>query len=71
MTVPGQGHVCYTLAAWFDGFTVTGEADGTTTVHGMVADQAQLHQLLAKIRDLGLALVSVEAGPTPTGSSLR
>jgi len=49
--------------AWFDGFTVTAEADGTTTLRGPVADQAQLHGLLAKIRDLGVALVSVEADP--------
>ncbi|HEY3409151.1 MAG TPA: hypothetical protein VGK53_13345 [Propionicimonas sp.] len=47
--------------AWFDGFTVTADADGTTTLRGTVADQAQLHGLLAKIRDLGVALVSVEA----------
>ena len=50
-------------ADWFDGFTVTGEADGTTTLCGTVADQAQLHRLLAKIRDLGVALVFLEANP--------
>ena len=46
---------------WFDGFTVSEEADGTTTLKGAVADQAQLHRILAKIRDLGLELLSVEA----------
>jgi len=43
---------------WFDGFTITSQAE--TTLVGPVADQAILHGLLAKIRDLGLILVSVE-----------
>ncbi|HSO69529.1 MAG TPA: hypothetical protein VLQ67_07785 [Arachnia sp.] len=47
-------------ADWFDGFTLTTESDGTTTIAGEVTDQAQLHGLLAKIRDLGISLVSVE-----------
>lgn len=47
-------------ADWFDGFTLTAEPDGTTTIAGEVADQAQLHGLFAKIRDLGIPLVSVE-----------
>lgn len=45
----------------FDGFTLIRDADGTTSLTGAVADQAQLHGLLAKIRDLGLDLLSVEA----------
>ena len=48
-------------AAWFDGFAVIGESDGTTTLSGTVTDQAQLHGLLARIRDLGIVLLSVEA----------
>ena len=40
-----------------------------TTLGLLLADQAQLHQLLAKIRDLGVTLVSVEAGPTSGGSA--
>lgn len=47
-------------AAWFDGFTLTAGTDGTTTLSGAVADQAQLHGLLAKVRDLGLDVVSLE-----------
>jgi hypothetical protein len=46
-------------AAWFDGLSLTNESDGTTIIHGPVADQAALHGLLQKVRDLGLALVSV------------
>lgn len=81
MTLPGPASIGYTLrvagrldarwAEWFDGFTVTGEADGTTTLSGTVADQAQLHRLLAKIRDLGVALVSVEASPAISGGAPR
>lgn len=52
-------------AAWFDGFAVTGESDGTTTLAGIVTDQAQLHRLLTRIRDLGIVLLSVEAERQP------
>lgn len=45
--------------AWFDGLTVSHEPDGTTVLHGAVADQAALHGLLARIRDLGLPLLAV------------
>ena len=55
---------------WFDGFTFTGETDGTTTLTGAVADQARLHGLLTKIRDLGITLISLEAtGPTSSGGA--
>lgn len=46
-------------AAWFDGLTVTGSTDGTTVIEGLVADQAALHGLLRKLRDVGLPLISV------------
>ncbi|MCC6496617.1 MAG: hypothetical protein IT193_10225 [Propionibacteriaceae bacterium] len=52
---------------WFDGLTLTRDDDGTTGLSGPVADQAQLHGLLAKIRDLGLELVSLE-GIDPPGT---
>ena len=44
---------------WFSGLTVTHDDDGHTSLTGAVADQAELHGLLAKIRDLGVPLVSV------------
>ena len=46
-------------ATWFDGLTLTHESDGTTLIRGPVVDQAALHGLLRKVRDLGLPLVSV------------
>jgi hypothetical protein len=45
---------------WFDGFTVTPQASGETLLTGVAADQAALHGLLNKIRDLGLPLLSVK-----------
>lgn len=45
---------------WFGDLTLTPEQDGTTSLTGMVADQAELHGLLTKIRDLGVTLISVE-----------
>ena len=54
-----EGHLDDRWAAWFDGLSLTHESDGTTVLHGSVVDQAALHGLLQKVRDLGLALVSV------------
>jgi hypothetical protein len=54
-----KGHVDRRWAAWFDGLSLSLESDGTTTIHGRVADQAALHGLLQKVRDVGLPLVSV------------
>jgi hypothetical protein len=45
-------------AAWFDGLQVSSEAE-ETIISGMLADQPALHGLLAKVRDLGLCLISV------------
>ena len=54
-----KGHLDARWAAWFDGLTLTREDDGTTVIHGTIADQAALHGLLQKVRDTGLPLVSV------------
>jgi hypothetical protein len=42
-----------------DGLSLTHESDGTTVIHGSVVDQAALHGLLSKVRDLGLPLIAV------------
>jgi hypothetical protein len=47
-------------SAWFDGLKVTSDASGRTTIAGPITDQAALHGLLAKIRDLGLPLIAVD-----------
>jgi hypothetical protein len=54
-----QGHLHSRWTAWFDGLSLSNESDGTTIIHGLVADQAALHGLLQKVRDVGLPLVSV------------
>jgi hypothetical protein len=54
-----KGHLDSRWAAWFDGLSLTSDSDGTTIIHGPVADQAALHGLLQKVRDIGLPLVSV------------
>jgi hypothetical protein len=48
-------------AEWFGDLLLTREGDGTTTLRGPVADQAALHGLLIKVRDLGMTLISVRA----------
>jgi hypothetical protein len=54
-----DGHLDTHWSARFDDLALRSEDDGTTTMTGLVQDQSQLHGLLAKIRDLGLALISI------------
>lgn len=60
-----NGHLGARWTAWFEGMTITLEENGETLVSGPVADQAALHGLLKKVRDLGMPLLSV----TCVGSS--
>lgn len=54
-----QGHLDTRWASWFEGMTITLTEEGETILSGPVADQAALHGLLKKIRDLGAPLLSV------------
>jgi hypothetical protein len=54
-----MGHLDERWADWFEGFTITLEEDGDTILTGPVIDQAALHGLLKKVRDIGLPLLSV------------
>jgi len=58
---------CWT--AWFNGMQITTEPDGVTVIAGEVTDQAQLHGLLTRVRDLGVSLLSVRCLDTPEGAS--
>lgn len=55
-----KGHMDTKWADWFDGLQITHEKDGTTTLYTPLPDQAALHSILRKIRDLNLQLISVK-----------
>jgi len=67
-----RGHLGSQWTDWFGGLAITLEEDGDTLLTGPVADQAALHGLLKKVRDLGIPLVSVSPvepdPPTTPGS---
>jgi len=63
------GHLDDHWSTWFGGLAITHEGDGTTTLRGTVADQAELHGLLAKTRDLGATLISLTLVDTETPES--
>ena len=54
------GHLDPHWSSWFGDFTLTPEPDGTTSITGGVSDQAELHALLTKVRDLGVTLLLVQ-----------
>ena len=54
-----KGHLGQQWADWFGGLTITLEENGDTLVTGPVVDQAALHGLLRRVRDLGVPLLSV------------
>ena len=53
-----KGHLGPEWAAWFGDVSITLEDDGETLLTGLVVDQAALHGLLRKVRDLGMPLIS-------------
>ena len=63
-----KGHLDERWADWFEGLTITREANGETRLTGPVVDQTALHGLLRKVRDLGLPLISVNCSQ-PDGSA--
>ncbi len=67
-----QGHIDHHWAAWFDDLTITHLDGGETRLSGPVVDQAALHGILNRIRDLGMPLLSVrreQQAPPPFGVS--
>jgi len=54
-----QGHIGDRWADWFEGFDLRHEADGTTLIDCPALDQAALHGILVKVRDMGIPLISV------------
>ena len=60
-TIRIRGHLDDTWAAWFDDLHLTRLAEGDTLLTGSLRDQAALHGILARVRDLGLPLLAVMA----------
>jgi hypothetical protein len=60
-----NGHLDQHWSPWFGDLTLTLNDDGTTSLTGAVTDQAELHGLLTKIRDLGIPLISVAIVDAP------
>ena len=66
-----KGHLESRWTDRFEGMTITLEEDGNTLLSGPVADQAALHGLLKKVRDLGMPLVSVSPVAPGPSSDLK
>jgi hypothetical protein len=62
------GHLDSRWAAWFDGLTLIRADDGTTVLRGPIVDQAALHGVLQKLRDIGVPLISVTQLRTEGGT---
>ena len=54
-----KGHLDQRWSAWFDGMTITNEANGDAIISGSPVDQAALHSLLVKVYNLNLTLIAV------------
>ena len=66
-----KGHLDERWSDWFDGLEIANLANGETMLYGNIVDQAALHGVLAKVRDLNLALVAVSSvGPQRRNSGI-
>jgi hypothetical protein len=61
-TIFVEGVLDTTWSEWFDGMAIRHGSDDTTVISGHVADQAALHRVIRKIRDLGVTLISIQRG---------
>jgi hypothetical protein len=65
-----QGQLDQHWSAWFNGLAISYDADGNTVLRGPLVDEAALHGVLSKVRDLALPLLAVnrvaESGPNPS-----
>ena len=65
-----QGQLDQHWSAWFNGLAISYDADGNTVLRGSLVDEAALHGVLSKVRDLALPRLPVnrvaESGPNPS-----
>jgi hypothetical protein len=66
-----RGHLRPEWSEWFGGMEIAHEANGDSVLSGPVPDQAALHGLLTKVRDLGLTLVSLDGTVSKSGATLH
>ena len=66
-----KGHLDRHWSAWFDGMTITNEANGDAIISGSLVDQAALHSLLVKVYNLNLTLISVLRIETDQGLEIE
>jgi hypothetical protein len=59
-----KGHLADRWTTWFDGLTIRPEPDGSTVITGPIADQAALHGVLHRLRDVGIPLISLTEVPS-------
>ena len=54
-----KGHLDSRWEAWFDGLSLIRTDDGTTVIHGPIVDEAALHGVIQKLRDIGVPLIAL------------
>jgi hypothetical protein len=62
-----RGHLDQRWSTWFEGLVISYDEDGTTLLRGNLVDEAALHGVLMKVRDLAVPLLSVNRVSSPTG----
>ena len=64
-----QGHISPEWSDWFAGMEITHQPDGESVLRGALSDQAALHGVLTKIRDMGVALIQVGQKAEASGTA--
>src|SRR4051812_24597277 len=66
-----NGHLDQRWADQLEGLSFTHESNGTTNLHGPITDQAALHGVLNRIRDLGLPIISIQRAGAPATTEIK
>ncbi len=68
-TITVHGHLADHWSAWLDGLTIINQPNGKAVLAGSIQDQAALHGVLVKLRDLGIALIAVQPAGRNAGEN--